>query len=157
MANVNRNDNFNLINTLKVVAEQVFSIKDTIGFKKANVFFYSKIGDDDAVWTQILPTPNIRDFSQAIVMQSGGVVKQGDLLLTELPNNKFSQSDLETATIEGKEKKFYVVVPQNATETQAYTAINIRRNYIDFSVHIRRSQDWGGQLPPPIEGQSGNG
>ena len=145
------NFNFDLVEDLKGIAEDSFAIRDDIGAKKANVWFYEKKGENDPVWKQILPTPNIVDLSHNVQLMEGGTVESGDLFLRSIPISKFNEEDLETVVENEMDQKYWVIAPPNGF-TRAYTSVHIKRNYLSFEVHIRRYKSINDnelQPPPP--------
>ena len=117
----------------KIKTSKIFGIRDTIGAKKANVYFYEKPrGEGTALWKQILPTPYVRNISLNEVLQSGGSVQESDLYLNSIPKDTYDRSQLETATLEGNVDKYWVI------NQRAYTTVNIKEKLFSFNVQIRR-------------------
>ena len=113
---------------------EIYSIRDDIGAKKANVYFYEKPKSEGttALWKQILPTPYIRNISHKEILEPGGSLQEGDLFLNGIPKDKFDRSQLETASLEGLVDKYWVI------NQRAYTTINIVEKIATFNVQIRR-------------------
>ena len=132
-----RDDNFDLVNDLKDVARDAYSIRDDIGAKVANVYFYSKTEGDDPIWTQVLPTPSIRDLSFEQPLMEGGIVQRGDLALSAIPVSSYSEEDLRTDSMNHLLRKYWVIVEPGG-KTKAYTTIHISRKLLSYIVHIRR-------------------
>ena len=129
-------------NTLK----SIYEIRDNIGAKKSNVWFYSKTGENNPVWTQILPTPYVRDIEQEVTLQEGGSLEHGDIILQNLPRYKFSEEDLETSSDDDNTEKYWVI------DGRAYTTVFIKKGLVSFDVHIRRYDSINkGELVPPSE------
>ena len=132
-----RKESNELVDDLKPTVSDVMQIKDDVGIKKANVYLYSKPEGQDATWKQLLPTPTIVDLSHDISLLEGGSVQAGDLFLKGIPQSDYTEQELETATVEGNDKRFFVIIPFGGY-SRAYTAVNIRRKYLSFSIHVRR-------------------
>ena len=132
-----RNDNFGLVDDLKGVVSDAMSIKDDIGAKKANVYFYERnMETDEVVWRQILPTPNIVDLSHNVKQIEAGVIQAGDLFLNGIPIQNYNSEDLETASMNENIEKYWVIKESNTT--RAYTTTHIKRNLLTYDVHISR-------------------
>ena len=132
-----RNDNFDIVEDLKQVAADAYSIRDDIGAKVANVYFYSKTGSDEPVWQQVLPTPSIKDLSFNLDLMEGGIVQRGDLRLGAIPIANYSEDDLRTDT-EIEDQVKYWVLKEPGGLTKAYTTVHISRRLLNYIVHIRR-------------------
>ena len=143
-----RNDNFDLVDGLKRTVAEVLAIKDEIGAKKANVYLYKKIGAAEPVWTQILPSPTIAEYSLDPRLIAGGEIQQGDLLLRGIPQANYTEEELNTATETEGEERYFVV------DKRAYTLAHLRKNYLTFDILIRRYDAVNEEdlVPPPASG-----
>ena len=143
---------FEIVNDLKGVAEDVLGIRDEIGAQKALVYKYVKNEDTEEVtWTKITPTPDIVDLSHNVRLQEGGAISQGDLFLKGFPISKYTEQFLETATVDGKLLILYVLKDPNGY-TRAYTVNNIKKNYLTFDLHVTRYEASNDdELNPPEE------
>lgn len=80
---------------------------------------------------QMLPTPQIVNYSQNIRLVEGGAVKQGDIILKSVSKNKYALSDIDgTTTAENVERFFKVGV-------KLYQVINVTENYLTWQVQLR--------------------
>ena len=119
-------------------------IVDGIGAKKSDVYFYTKDNPEDestVLWTQILPTPIIRNFTTEQKVVSGEV-ETGDLLLTAIPISNFSRDNLLTSSEEGLQERYWVI------EQKAYITVGVTRGYTSWSVHIRLYESVNELIPP---------
>lgn len=132
-----REDSFEIIDDLKSVAADAYSIRDEIGAKSANVYLYEKDGDNEPVWQQVLPTPSIRDLSFKQDLMEGGIVERGDLRLGAIPIANYSEEDLRTSGTDRDIRKFWVL-QEPGGPTKAYTTVHISRRLLNYIVHIRR-------------------
>ena len=147
-----RNDNFGLVDALKSTVANALKIRDSLGAKKANVYFYTKQGENEEVWRQILPTPQIVDYGLDLRLLAGGEVQQGDIMLRGIPQTNYERTDIETASTDETEKRFFVI------EGRAYTAVYIRKQLLTWEVLIRRFESINeGQLVPPVQNMPQNG
>ena len=131
-----RDDNFALVDDLKEVASDVAGLRDTIGAKKANVYFLVKEEGQDDIWSQVLPTPDIQFFDLQQSLDSGGVVSEGDILLKQIPIQKYEEEGLQTFEESGK-RKFWVVSGPGL-ETKAFVTSRIEKDLLFFNVYLRR-------------------
>ena len=104
-----RNDNFDLVDDLKETIGDILSIRDDIGGKKANVYWLIKQEGEDDAYSQVLPTPDIKNLSHDANLMEGGIVPEGELLLTDLTISKFSESDLETSGQTPGLRKYWII------------------------------------------------
>ena len=146
-----RNDNFGLVDDLKDTISDVLGIRDDLGAKKANVYFYEKnLETEEVVWTQVLPTPDIVDLAHNIKQIESGVIQAGDLFVKDLPIAKYSSKDLETSFMANEKKEKYWIIMESG-RTRAYTTTHIKRNLLTYDVHITRyeSINENDLIPPP--------
>lgn len=129
-----------LVEDLKSVVSSIYEIRDDIGAKKANIYFYKKEiqdnGDDIITWEQVLPSPNIVDLSQNLDLKEGGILGDQELFLKGIPINDFNATDLETDTDNPNVIKYWVIRESNIT--RAFTTVSIKRNLLSYTVHIIR-------------------
>ena len=141
-----RKEGFGLLDDIEGSVADALSVKDDLGLKKANVYFYRKEDDEeDATWKQILPTPSIKDFSHDVRLLEGGSVQQGDLILRGFPRSLYSESDLETATEEGTTTLYWVI------NDRPYTTVSIVKKMLTWNVQVRRVENAGKLIVPPPE------
>ena len=88
----------------------------------------------------MLPTPYISYLDHQQMLDSGGSVLDGDIMLKNIPANKFDESFLQGVSKIGKVRRFWVIAgPQ--LEPKAYTTIRVERpNPILFNVLITRAK-----------------
>ena len=122
----------NFLDSFKIDVAPLYGIRDDIGGKKANVFFYEKRDGFEPLWKQILPTPYIKRFSHDVRLQEGGSLTEGDFILKGFPKTTFSESQLETSSLDGNVDKYWVI------NGRAYTTVSIKESIISYDVHIRR-------------------
>ncbi len=123
--------------------DSALSVRDKTGAKLHDVFVVTRtwsgedIGDGQSSETeiQVLPTPEIVDYSMDIRLQTGGSIRQGDLILKSISCNKFSAVDLHTQTEQDNVEKFYKI------NNEFYDVIRIRERFITFEVHIRKTNE----------------
>lgn len=111
--------------------KKLFDIREKLGLKVSDVFFFSKKENENPVWKQILPTPFIRKIPDKIILDEGGVYKSGDLFLKGFARSQYTRDDLETSTIAGDTEKYWIV------SGRAYTTISIVEHIGSYDVAIR--------------------
>ena len=133
-----RNDNFDLVDNLKDVVGDVLGIRDTIGGKRANVYWLTKEQGKDDVWEQVLPTPDVQFFNLQQSLDTGGIISEGEVTLKDIPISVYSESDLETASRTEGKRKFWILAGPGL-ETKAYTTKSInKKDLFKFDVYIQR-------------------
>jgi len=138
------NDTFTLTDSFQKVYEDVASSVENLGFKKANVYFYTK-KPEGITWTQIIPTPDIVDFSHNIKLLEAGSVTAGDLFIKNISRYSYSFSDLETATVQKVKNdkdaiEKYWIIREKSGVSRAYTTVNIVTEELTYDVHVTRYQ-----------------
>ena len=133
------------------VYEDARAVRDELGAIRAEVWLYKKTGDDDPVWSQLLPTPTLR-YIEKQDLQEGGVAPTGNIMLRGIPQGKYTEEDLVTQTDDPTIKKYIVLKPRDAG-TSAYLTTNIRRKLLSFDVTILRYEAINeGALTLPVAG-----
>ena len=129
---VGKTDKTRFEDKFKIQTSKIYAIRDKLGIKKANVYFYEKPDGGTALWKQILPTPYIKSFKQDIRLQEGGSIHEGDLILQGIPKDSYFEDALETDSLQGTTTKYWVI------KGRAYTTVSIKENLITYQVQIRR-------------------
>ncbi len=135
-----------IIDSLLPVTDAILGIRDSIGAVIKPVYFLTRTWYTDEDLTtaatapegfakdsqiQMLPSPQIKDFSQDIRLREGGAVKAGDIILQNISRNKYGIADLDgTSTAENIER-FYIV------GVKIYQVINVSESYLTFRVQLR--------------------
>lgn len=122
--------------------ENILNIRDQIGLKVDNVFFFSKKPNENPIWKQILPTPIFETIDENEKLEAGGVLSHQRIFLKGIPRSKFPKSDLETATLGGLEERYWVInkIP--------FTTFKIIMNLLTWDILIER-YDPINELTPP--------
>ena len=112
-------------------------IRDDLGLKQVNVYFLTRRkGVKDQV-EQVIPTPGIKQIGEQEVLDSGGTVSVGDVILRSISLNKYPESSLSTAT-DNKDIKRYWVLKGPTFSAKAYTTRSIKIGRIFAEVVISR-------------------
>ena len=130
--------------------EKILSVRDKLGFKSANVYFYEKPHDPDstALWKQILPSPMIKPLDADFILASGGIYETGDLGLYNIVKKFHPRSSLETATQSGSSERYFIL--DNKSQTLAYNTIRIEEKLLVYNVFVRLVVAINpGELNPP--------
>ena len=121
--------------------DKILGIKDQIGAIIEEVHLVTRtwtgerVGDGDHtdVETQIIPTPCIKDFSHDVRTHEAGVVKSGDLILTGISRNKYTDElTLRTDTTDRSIEKLYHI------GKHYYRLVHIKENLLTWDIHIRK-------------------
>lgn len=118
--------------SFRIDSESILQIKDKLGIKLSNVYFLRRLGEDNNIITQILPTPTVRQIESDVTLESGGVDFSGAISLQNIPKSKYSRADLDTSTPDGKEERYYIV------NGRAYTLFHIKASYLFWELFLRQ-------------------
>ena len=128
-----------LIDDLKASVDDILGVRDSIGAVLQPIYIVTRTwsgttpGDGTAVDTeaQVLPSPGIKDYSHDLRMREGGVVKAGDIMLTGVSGNLYTESQLDGTSSAGNIEKLYRV------GTKMYQVINVVQKYVTWEVQLR--------------------
>ena len=128
---------------LKDCIDAALSVRDKIGAKIHDVFIVTRtwtgedIGDGQSSETeiQVLPTPEIVDYSLNIRLPTGGSIRQGDLILKGISCNRFTAKELHTQTEQDTVEKFYKI------NNELYEVIHITERFVTFEVQVRKTNE----------------
>jgi len=132
-----------IIDSLLPSIDSILGIRDTVGAVILPVFFVthtwsgSTIGDGTLSTSQVqmLPTPNWKSFSQDLRLKEGGVIKEGDILLTNVSRNKFKESDLDGLTNVNNVEKFLRV------GDKLYRVVSVVPKYLTWEILLREQSN----------------
>lgn len=136
--------NCNLLGSLKACLGSILSTRDCIGAKLHDVFILERKwsgerpGDGKAseTVTQILPTPQIVDYSHNLRLTEGGAIKQGDIVLKNFSKAAYPlETSLDCSTDNRTIEKYYLI------NERQYTVIHIKENYLTWDIHLRKRSD----------------
>lgn len=128
-----------IIDSLLPVVDSILGVRDSAGAVIDPVYFITRTwsgsepGDGAAVDTkvQMLPSPGLKNYSQNVSLKEGGVVKAGDIILTNVSRNKYTEADLDGSSPAGNIEKLFMV------GTKLYQVINVMKKYVTWDVQIR--------------------
>jgi len=133
-----------LIDSLMPVIDDILSLRDQLGvaLKKVGIVtrtwegFEPGEGKARDSYDQILPTPEIVDFSHRQRIQTGGAVQQGDIILKHLSKKTYPQKSLiDCSTTEKKIEKFYDL------GGELYQVISVKEDHFTWDVQVRKLSD----------------
>ena len=135
----------NILKGLKGCVDSVLGVRDCIGAALHPVYIYTRTwggeqpgdGNFEESSEQILPTPQIKDYSHDLRITEGGVVKQGDIILRNISKNQYpNESEIDCSTDGRNIEKYYLI------NERLYTVIHVKEDYLTWHVHLRkRSED----------------
>lgn len=126
--------------------DAILGIRDATGLTKQPVFFVKRTWFSDSgktnpsggaegyatdAVTQLLPTPGIKNFSQDIRLREGGAVKSGDIILTGVSGNRFTEGQLDGSSSAANVENLFLV------GGKLYQVINVTKKYVTFQVQLR--------------------
>jgi hypothetical protein len=93
----------------------------------------SQIGEGYAkdVQVQMLPSPGLKNFAQDIRLREGGSVKSGDIILTSVSKNSYTEAQLDGSSALPNVEKLYLV------GAKLYQVINVAEKYVTWDVQLR--------------------
>ena len=135
-----------LVESLSNVYDDVI---DSTGAKKFDVYFYTKMPDQDPVWTKFSPTPIIKSIDKLQKVISGET-ESGDVFLSAIPRGRYTREQLLTSTEDGDEERYFVI------DKRAYITVGVNVGYISYEVHLRLYESINSEdITPPEEVMSG--
>jgi hypothetical protein len=83
------------------------------------------------VEAQMLPSPGLKNYSQDVRLREGGTVKAGDIILTNVSRNSYTEAQLDGSSATVNVEKLYRV------GAKIYQVINIVKKYVTWDVQLR--------------------
>lgn len=132
-----------IIDDLLPITDDILGVRDTIGAVIKPIYFivrtWSGTEPGDGTFTdlatQMLPSPGIKDFSHKFILESGGRYKQGDLILSNVSKQSYTEQDLRLEVTSPKIQKFYRL---GGSDGHLYVPVSILESYLTWNVHIRK-------------------
>lgn len=130
-----------IITDLTAVADSLIGIRDDIGAAIHQVYFLTRTwsgtqpGDGTPTDVAVLmnPSPGVGDLSHKFAVAEPGRYKQGDLQLKMVSKQAYSSEDtIRLKSTSRNVEKFYRI------NSELYTVVHVKENYIYWTVHIRR-------------------
>lgn len=121
--------------------DDILDIRETIGADIEKVDFITRTwsgsrpgdGSFTDVKERLKPLPCIKDVSHDVRLLEGGVVKQGDLILTSISRNSYPEEQrLRTDTGVRNVERFYKI------GDHYYRTIHIKKRLVTWDVHVRK-------------------
>lgn len=126
--------------------DAILSVRDCVGAVLKPVYLFTRTWFKDQAKTmaanapegfatdsfvQLLPSPEMKDYSQDIRLREGGSVKQGDIILKMISKHKYAESDIDGTSSAANVERFYLV------GTKLYQVINVTEEYLTWNVQLR--------------------
>lgn len=136
-----------LIDDLKESIDDILAVRDDIGAVLQPVFFVTRTWYTDAELTtqateiggyaadvevRMRPSPGIKEFAHDLRLREGGMIKQGDILLTNISGNKFDLEDLNGSSPAANVEKLFRV------GDSIYQPIMPHQKYVTWDLQLRR-------------------
>jgi hypothetical protein len=121
--------------------DQVLGARDSIGAYVHTVCLVKRMWDGETIGdgkatdikTPVRPTPGIREFAHNIMVQEGGAIQQGDILLTSISKNRFSRDDLSVQDDNPTHEKFFLI------DDREYRIVNVTEHLVTWNVLVRQT------------------
>ena len=128
-----------LIDSLLPAVDSILGVRDAIGAVIDPVYFVKRtwsgieVGEGTPVDTleQMLPSPQLKNYSQNMRLREGSVVKQGDIILHNVSRNKYTEAQLDGSSTDTNVERLYMV------GDKLYQVISIMKSYVTWDVHLR--------------------
>ena len=129
---------------LKTCVDSILGIRDCIGAVIHPVYIVAREwsgeepGDGQSTETenQILPTPQIKDYSHDLRLTEGGSVKQGDIILRNISKTQYpTEAEIDCSTDSRSIEKYYLI------NDRYYTVIHVKEDYLVWHVHLRKRSE----------------
>ena len=128
-----------IIDSLLPAVNSILGVRDAAGAVIDPIYFVTRtwtgaeIGEGTAseVVVQMLPSPGLKNYSQDVRLREGGVVKQGDIILTNVSRYSYQEADLDGSSTGNNVEVLYLV------GVKLYQPINIFKNYLTWNVQLR--------------------
>lgn len=133
-----------LLDNLQLDVDSVLAIRGQIGAVLKKVQFLTRtwsgtrVGDGSAtdVVLDMFPAPAVKEFGNDLRIVEGGMVKQGDNLLSSVSKQSYpNESDIDCTTSGPLVEKFYIV------GGKIHTVINVKEKYLTWDILVRERAD----------------
>jgi hypothetical protein len=121
--------------------DDLLGMRDDLGVALKEVWFVTHVwtglepGDGEKVEErkQVLPSPQIVDYSHNLKAMEGGAFEQGDLVLRQISKRKFpDRAEVVRASDSGNVEKFYEV------GGELYRVISCTERHLWWNVQVRK-------------------
>lgn len=135
----------NLRENLKGCVDKILEVRENIGVQLADVELITRtwsgeeVGDGTStdVVVKMSPAPQIVDFGHDVRLQETSTVRQGDLILKQISQNKYTLADLKPTTDTYNVEKFFRI------NGNLYVVIHVKERQLTWEVHIRKTSHSG--------------
>ena len=135
-------------------SETLGQIRDKAGLKIVDVYTYRKPANGNPQIMPFLPTPEVDYITKEEVLESGGVISVGDILLKQIPISRYSEDDLSSSTSDNSIKHWILVSSKG--EPRAYTTGKIIRSHVFWEVILLRAKAFNSDdIKKLLEGLNG--
>lgn len=133
-----------ILDGLRANINSVLGLRDSLGVQKGLVFLIKRTWSGDElgagtptdVRTQMLPTPYIKVFTGDQKIPEGGMVKQGDIILSQISQQTYpTESLIDVVSEDPKVEHLYEV------DGAYYRVIEVTKKHVTWKVILRRLSD----------------
>ena len=114
-------------------SETLSQIRDKGGLKIVDVYTYRKSASGNPQIMPFLPTPQVDFITKDEILEPGGVISFGDVILKQIPISRYSEEDLQTISSEPGVNRYWLL-DSRKSEPKAYTTAKISRGTIFWEV-----------------------
>lgn len=128
-----------IIDSLLPCIDSVLGVRDSVGAVIDPVWLYTRtwsgatVGDGTPVDTkvQMLPSPQLKNYSLDVRLREGGEIKAGDIVLKNVSRNSYTEAQLDGTSPALNIEKLFLV------GDKLYQVINVVKSYVTWDVQIR--------------------
>ena len=130
----------NLVERLRDKADRFFAVRERVGYKQ-KVYLLTRTwpgprvgtGQPTNAVTRIKPAPGIRDLSHRRQISTHGETIAGDIVLTGIAFNLYSEELLGNTTNTPLTEKFYLI------DGKTYSVANVSQKFVSWEVVLKKT------------------
>lgn len=133
-----------ILDGLRANVNSILGLRDSLGVQKGLVFLIKRtwsgeeLGDGTPtdLRTQMLPSPHIKVFTGDQKIPEGGMVKHGDIILSQISQQTYPIEDLIDVTSDDPKVEYLYEV-----DGSFYRVIEVTKKHVTWKVILRRLSD----------------
>lgn len=133
-----------ILDGLRANVNSILGLRDSLGVQKGLVYLVKRTWSGDEIGagtvteekTQMLPTPYIRVFTGDQKIPEGGMVKQGDIILSQISQQTYPSEDSIDVTSNLPNVEYLYMV-----DDSYYRVIEVTKKHVTWKVILRRLSD----------------
>jgi hypothetical protein len=131
----------NLVQDILEIVDDILGIRDELGALKHPIYILTRnwegqkgLGTPTDTIEQVLPTPNLVNFSLEQDPNEVGKVAQGQILLKMISKNKYTEKQINGSVDnpESQDRWYYI-------NGQLYEVVSVTEEYVYFNVLLKKT------------------